>query len=64
MKLKYEVTEIFQKFKLIVENIFQTKIKVFQSDWEGEYIPLQKEINTHGIVFQHPCHILAIKMVS
>lgn len=55
MKLKSEAAQIFLKFKALVENQFQTKIKNLQTDWGGEFRPFL-HLSTHfGINFQHPC---------
>ena len=55
MKQKSEVTSIFLQFKKLVENLTERKIKIFQSDWGGEYRPLKTILANFGISFQHPC---------
>ncbi|CAJ2665756.1 unnamed protein product [Trifolium pratense] len=49
MKLKSDVQSIFPKFKTLVENFYQHKIKVLYTDNGGEYIGLRPFLSTHGI---------------
>ncbi|CAJ2655908.1 unnamed protein product [Trifolium pratense] len=49
MKLKSDVQSIFPKFKTLVENFYQHKIKVLYTDNGGEYIGLRSFLSTHGI---------------
>ncbi|KAK2457784.1 putative mitochondrial protein [Trifolium repens] len=49
MKLKSDVQTIFPKFKTLVENFYQHKIKVLYTDNGGEYIGLRPFLSTHGI---------------
>lgn len=37
LKNKYDFLTVFTKFQLLVENQFERKIKVFQSDGGGEF---------------------------
>lgn len=46
---KCDVTSIFLKFKSYVKRFFDSKIKAIQSDWGGEYHPLNKLLQQFGI---------------
>jgi hypothetical protein len=54
---KSDVFACFMKFKLLVKNIFSTKIKYFQSDNGGEYTSNQFKsfFNQHGIFHKLTC---------
>jgi len=53
MKLKSDVFPIFFTFRKLVENLFNAKIKYFQSDEAKEYDnqPLFNYFMEHGIYF-------------
>jgi len=57
MKHKSEVYHLFVTFKSLVENLFNHKIKMFQSDGEKEFD--QKSMHqlflSHGIYFRKSC---------
>ena len=55
LKLKLEALEVFELFKLQVENQFDTIIKALQSNWGGEYISFISFLNKSGIIFRHYC---------
>lgn len=55
LKFKYEAKNVFIQFKSLVEDIFETKIKTFQSDSRREYRSFVPLLNLFGILFQHPC---------
>lgn len=46
---KSDVLVIFQNFKSLVENLFSSKIKNFQSDWGSKYRSLSHFLTTCGI---------------
>lgn len=52
---KGDVTSIFLKFKSYVERFFYSKIKANQSDWGGEYRPLNKLLQQFGIIQRVSC---------
>lgn len=60
MQYKYEVFDIFLKFKLYIENLFSSKIKMFQSDGGSEYTnkKFQNYLAHNGIGFRsfYPGH--------
>lgn len=39
----------------MVENLFERKIKILQSDWGGEYRSFVQVIQEFGIVFSQSC---------
>ena len=49
LKAKSEVEGLFKHFKAVVENQFNLKIKMVQSDWGGEYRSLTKFFHDSGI---------------
>jgi histone deacetylase 1/2 len=57
MQYKHEVFDIFLKFKLHVENLFSSKIKMFQSDGGSEYTnrKFQNYLAHNGIGFRSSC---------
>ncbi|CAH9129275.1 unnamed protein product [Cuscuta epithymum] len=57
MHRKDEVFTHFKNFKALVENLFTTRIKIFQSDGGGEFVNsnMQQFFNTHGIYFRKSC---------
>lgn len=57
MKKKSQVYDIFTRFKVLVENRFQSKLKTLYTDNGGEYIALSTYLSTHGIShFTTPPH--------
>jgi hypothetical protein len=55
LSCKSEVTTIFHKFKLLVENFFSCTIKAVQTDGGGEFIPLKKILASNGISYRQTC---------
>ena len=57
MRRKSEVYELFTKFQLLVENLFNCKIKMFQSDGGREFdnSSMHNLFNAHGIYFCKSC---------
>ncbi|CAH9079866.1 unnamed protein product [Cuscuta europaea] len=57
MRTKAEVFHHFKSFKSLVENLFNTQIKIFQSDGGGEFVNtnMQQFFDTHGIYFRKSC---------
>ena len=57
LKRKYEVHARFQDFQALVENLFDCKIKIFQSDGGREFDnqPLLDHFRTCGIAFRKFC---------
>ncbi|KAK0600695.1 hypothetical protein LWI29_017553 [Acer saccharum] len=49
LKYKSEVSQVFKKFKLLVENFFNAKIKTVYSDGSGEAQTLGLELQNFGI---------------
>lgn len=55
LKRKSDVADVFKQFKVMAENQFSTKLKLFQSDWgEGE------ENSKHYLLFFKECGIVHI----
>ena len=58
MKRKYEVSALFTKFQVLVENLFNSRIKMFRSDggWEFDNSPMFSLFAKQGIYFceSHP----------
>jgi hypothetical protein len=52
---KSDVTSVFTKFKNYVECFFKFKIRAIQSDWGGEYRPLNKLLQSFGISHRVSC---------
>jgi hypothetical protein len=52
---KSDVSSVFLKFKSYVECYFNSKIKSVQSDWGGEYRPLNKLLTQFGIFHRISC---------
>jgi hypothetical protein len=52
---KTEVSSVFSRFKLLVKNYFNCRIKSVQTDGGGEFIPLQRILATHGISYHQTC---------
>lgn len=55
LESKSQVYHVFIQFHKTVERQFDRKIKGVQSDWGGEFRPLAKYLQSHGIEFRHPC---------
>jgi hypothetical protein len=57
LKSKSDVYPCFIKFKCMVENLFSSKIKSFQSDGGGEYsyTPFKNLLTQHGIFHRFSC---------
>jgi histone deacetylase 1/2 len=55
LKLKSDALQIFQKFQAAIERQFNTKIKVIQTDWGGEYRSLNHFLQTQGITHRVTC---------
>jgi len=55
LKLKSQAFEVFKLFKTQVENQFDTKIKMLQSDLGGEFRAFTDFLNQNGIIFRHSC---------
>ncbi|CAH9146417.1 unnamed protein product [Cuscuta epithymum] len=57
MHTKAEVFHHFKNFKALVENLFNTTIKIFQSDGGGEFVNsnMQQFFDIHGIYFRKSC---------
>ena len=53
LKLKSEAFEVFKLFKLQRENQFNTKVKMLQFDWGGEYRVFTDFLNQNEIHFRH-----------
>ena len=49
LQRKSQVSEVFQRFKVLVENRFQSKIKTLYTDNGGEYIALTAFLAANGI---------------
>jgi hypothetical protein len=52
---KSDVLPVFKKFQIYVERYFESKIKVVQSDWGGEYRSLNKYLTEQGINHRLSC---------
>jgi hypothetical protein len=55
LKHKYEVFQKFREFQTLVECLFDKKILVVQTGWEGEYQRLNSYYRDIGIVHQVLC---------
>jgi hypothetical protein len=55
LSCKADVTSIFLKFQVYVEPFFDSRIKSIQSDWGGEYLPLNKLLQSLGISHRISC---------
>uniref|UniRef100_A0A803NRU8 Integrase catalytic domain-containing protein n=1 Tax=Cannabis sativa TaxID=3483 RepID=A0A803NRU8_CANSA len=55
LKNKSEALKTFLHFKTEAELQLGKKIKVFQSDWGGEYRNFSEPLKQAGIVHRHPC---------
>ena len=57
MKRKHEVYDLFTEFRVLVENLFNCKIKMFQSDGGQELSnsSMLMFFETHGIYFRKSC---------
>lgn len=60
---KAQTTAVFIKFKDLIENLTNCKLKIFRviggrpggGGWGVEFRTLKGYIETHGINFRHPC---------
>lgn len=57
LRHKSEALPAFVQFKSQVELQLGYKIKVVQTDWDGEYRPFIELLATYGILHQHPCQM-------
>ncbi|MDV3183805.1 MAG: DDE-type integrase/transposase/recombinase, partial [Sweet potato little leaf phytoplasma] len=55
LKTKSEAFKTFCQYKSLVENRFEKKIKILQTDWGGEFRSFSSFLNEHGIEFRHSC---------
>ena len=55
MQQKSQATSIVLQFIALVDRQFPTKLKCLQTDWGGEFRPLQSLLQKKGILFRHPC---------
>lgn len=55
LRHKSDVRSCFDQFRKIVENYFNTSIKMFQSDWGGEFQALKPYLAQHGIIQRSSC---------
>ena len=55
LKRKSEAFESCLHFKTQAENQLNTTIKIFQSDWGGEFRSFSSFFNTHGIIHRLSC---------
>ena len=55
LKTKDEAYPTFLKFQALIENQLNTKIKVVQSDWGGEFRSLSILLSNMGIVYRLSC---------
>ncbi|XP_060971854.1 retrovirus-related Pol polyprotein from transposon RE1 isoform X2 [Cannabis sativa] len=55
LRTKDETLSVFQNFQKQVEKYFCQSIKLFQSDWGGEYRPFSKLLLSKGILHRKPC---------
>lgn len=53
LKHKGEAPNAFKQFKIMVENQFEKKIKILQSDWEGEFRNFTQFLQTEGVIFRY-----------
>lgn len=52
---KSEAFAAFKSFKNMVENRFDKRIKILQSDWGGEFRSFTNFLDENGIIFRHSC---------
>jgi hypothetical protein len=52
---KSDVLLVFKKFQIYVERYFESKIKIVQSHWGGEYRSLNKYLTEQGINHRLSC---------
>lgn len=52
---KSQATSVFIKFKKLSEKFTGYEIKYVQSDWGGEFRPLENYLENEKITFRHPC---------
>lgn len=60
LHLKSEASGVVKRFLTMVNVQFSTNVQCLQTDWGGEFRPLESHLADLGIKFQHPCpHIHA-----
>lgn len=55
LKAKSDALLSFRQYKALVENRFDKKIKVLQTDWGGEFRSFSPLLQSLGIEFRHLC---------
>ena len=55
MKHKSDVCTVFKQFKAMTKNLLNSKIKIFQSDWGGEFQSLTSFMKKSGIIHRISC---------
>lgn len=55
LKYKFEGSNCFIKFRHVVENFFGSSIKMFRSNWGGEFQPLASYLTENGIQHRVSC---------
>lgn len=55
LKTKNEALPTFRQYKALVENRFDKRIKILQSDWGGEFRSFESLLKGYGIEFRHLC---------
>lgn len=55
LKHKNEALSAFHQYKTLVENRFETSIKILQNDWGGEFHSFTSSLKAFGIEFHHSC---------
>ncbi|MDV3143313.1 MAG: DDE-type integrase/transposase/recombinase [Sweet potato little leaf phytoplasma] len=55
LKAKSDAFKTFCQYKILVENRFEKKIKILQTDWGGEFRSFTSFLQANGIEFRHPC---------
>jgi hypothetical protein len=55
IQCKSNVFSVFLQFQSMVELLFTTKIKQIQTDWGGEFRPLNTFFHKHGIIYRISC---------
>jgi hypothetical protein len=53
--MQIDVSSVFLTFKTYVERYFNSKIKAIQSNWGGEYRPINKILQQFGILHHVSC---------
>ncbi|CAN1131585.1 Retrovirus-related Pol polyprotein from transposon RE2 [Linum perenne] len=55
LRYKSQLMSVFIQFRQLVEKHFDRPIKIFQSDWGGEFQRLTSYLAAHGIVHRSSC---------